>query len=282
MPEIITTTQPTNTPRILTALTIGRALQRHQLPFYSGRLWSLAQYLRETHEWGQIAQLWREVFDEGLETNYLLDAQAEFVQRVDRELFPVELECMDEICGYDGENPLNYPIFITTYGVPYEVGFEEVLQAHCPLLAAMLVAGCSLEIPDTLPVWEWWASVGYPDPDELPREELAWLANNSEQARILLRSLNPPLNGLATLYGCIAKDTDNLFLEIPDGPWQGEYWDMYDAWYWSPGEIRALAKMFAAVREDVERLKNYLNWYYEGRNREIIQTLLKLGEGGNG
>jgi hypothetical protein len=250
-------------PRLPAYGRLRRLLVRRQLPGYH----TIAAWLEEHAARAHIAHLWREVFGVEPAPGYALDAEVAFVGRVCRELFPVDTQTMDDYLN-SGANPLHHGIMVDGWGVAWEVeGFHGIDFAEQPLVAAVVAAGAwQCELADRwlaidevrLDALEWWTDHGYCVDDLSDR--LAWAADPG-QAVALLRRLEPPLDGLATLYQCVAKSSGNPFLDLPGGTVQGEYLDWLWECHWEPVDIRALARAYAQVRDDIARLEHYYTWY---------------------
>ncbi|MBU1878190.1 MAG: hypothetical protein KJ734_04495 [Chloroflexi bacterium] len=218
-----------------------------------------------------MCRLWQEVFQEEdpVAEYSLLDSESEFAARIDRERFPVDFDALNDYLN-SGMDPMQNPIWLAGCGVPWELGcFDDILEylpGAWPMVAACAIARVpSRSEPsevvgddDLVLVEEWWADRGWPDLAAL-QGRLAWL-REPEPAIKRLQRLRAPFDGLATLYQCTIKGTGNPFLDLPSGPWQGEYVADYDYW-WDAADIAALTGLYAAVAPAVARLGAYEKWY---------------------
>jgi len=281
---------------------LQRALVRRRLPRYHAVAFWLSECISRSH----ITYLWREVFAAEPPPGSAFDAQVEFVGRVCQELFPVDTGAMDDLLT-SGADPMEYPIMVGGWGVPWEIeGFHGVHPADRPMVAVVYTAGagrcvavlgyCREDLWLEEPIADWWAGHGLDCaaselPDRLalrlrsPRLRsgqagLAWAAD-PERAEALLRRLEPPLDGLATLYRCVLKGTGNPFLDLPFGAVQGEYLMGGDFdYFWDPGDVRTLARRYAEVRDEVARLDRYYEWFEDtpGAEQHVVETLTRLEE----
>jgi len=255
-------TPPARLPRISS---LRQSLGRRRLPRYG----SVAVHLQEAGDRSYIAQLWQAVFGETRATDDPYEDLCEFARRVDRERFPVDLWATSQSLG-DAERPTEVPIYIGGYGVPWEVvGFDGVDPPDRAMVAVVCTAGVpTLGIPpvatyrDTASrhhddLLTWWAAHGY---DQASIPALTW-PRDPGVAVAVLETLEPPLDGLATLYRCVVKDAENPFLDLPRGYWQGEYVQWEWDWYWDSPSIRELTDLFEQVRAEVERLLEYYAWW---------------------
>lgn len=264
-------------PRVAAVRSI---LDGHRLPGYSPVL----RLLEERYALARPAILWREIFNENMDvqTDDPFQAAAEFAWRVNEELFPVDLEVMDEIFGF-GENPLQYPIPFMGYGVPWELeSIEDVERPAQPMVATVApnVEISALEFPfaDAIEhaleaIDRWWERHGYSSPPQLE-----WPADRAT-AVDLLAELSPPLDGLACLYLTVVKGTGNVFLDVPGEFWQADYLLEYGVPYWTPADVKWLAREFADVREEVARLETYREWFesnYPVSEEMVMRTLMEL------
>lgn len=272
---LATATHPDPYPAagLLTAQAISRRLNRRRLPSYR----AIARQLFEVVGFRlHVSTLWREIFDQPMPDEDPFDAFITFVQKVDRELFPVHLLYMDDLL-YNVEtwqDLVCYPIPYIGYGVPWEVECFSCLEPWAqPMVAALDIAGV---IGDAGTINydsdDYWERLGY---DEIP--DLAWL-RNVDRAVEMLKQLPPPYDGLAAVYHAVCKNTDNLFIAIPSPGWTFEYYMQDDSW--DVAEIAWFAEMYAAGQDDVEALGHYFQWFAHEPNaaRLVMDTLISLEE----
>ncbi|MBN1815351.1 MAG: hypothetical protein JXA14_26200 [Anaerolineae bacterium] len=232
---------------------LAKALEARRLPSYRLMLEELGELSRAI----DAVQLWEHLFHcPAPLNNGIFNFQCELAWRVDKELFPVALHVMDEIL-YCGEDPFDYPIQPAAYGVPWEFMETEDLEPECQPLVTVL------------------ANCGEIESDVLCGEEpgLRWPENGVER----LAALPAPLDGLATLYHCVVKDTGNVFLTCS---LYGEDDYMWGPEYWCVEGVEVLRREYEAVRADVERLAAYKEWFDKtpGAAGRVEQELLALCE----
>ena len=273
--------------RVLTGAAARGVLGWFLLPSYG---W-LSNWLAEARDRAFVSELWGDVFGEPMPYDNVFDAEVAFAQRVDRELFPLDLLAMDDILGMAEYPVLSYPIQVYTYGVPWEMCFgDEISWRDVPMVAAVHAAGLVDESPvyqdiqrhydfgSAFENWigDWWARQGYETEPVLtwPRDRL--------QAMARLRRLPPPLDGLAGVYAAVVKETGSVFFDWPNGYgfYRCEYSDDCFFLCWCSDCVDMLAKAFAAVREDVRRMMAYYDWFNGAGSdgRRVIRALVELEE----
>lgn len=271
--------------RVLTSGVVRRLLDGFRLPSYE----YLGYWLKEAGDREHLADLWKGVFGEAAPEVGVFDSEIAFVGRVNEELFPVDLRVMDSMLGMS-ERPLQYAIPVYSYGVPWEIAVPSELDSwDRPMVAVVYAAGlCKrselfLEMrggnAEDFDDWaaHWWEQQGF---DEAP--VLTW-PKDRERAVRRLKELPAPLNGLAGVYGGVMKNTGSVFFDWPGGYWQGEYAD-FELYCWCTGCIEELRDQFAPVREDVERLIEYIKWWSDSdveQRRRVVEALVGL-EGDDG
>jgi len=252
--------------QLLTARDVVRSLNRFRLPCYSYLAWWLEDFGRSHN----IVDLWRGVFQEDPPAGYSTwDLEIELVQRVHLELFPVDLEVMDMYVN-SGEDPFQAPIPIDGAGIGWEFESLCYLPEYAQPMIAVLVAAGEIDA-DTLDseLEGWWSDRNY---HEIPR--LRWPGDALER----LGQLPDDLNGLATLYHCVMKDTGNEFIDISGGDWAMEYLEDFE--FWTVEGIQRLTREFDQLRDQVYRLQSYLQWFEHtpGSEHRVLSILLDLCE----
>ncbi|MBU0495503.1 MAG: hypothetical protein KKB13_26955 [Chloroflexi bacterium] len=230
-----------------------------------------------------MAQLWQHIFQVDPPVGLpLQEAESAFCERVSRELFPVDLDAIEAELEC-GASVLALPIYIEGSGVPWEVdGLEELddyFPAAWPMVAAVVMAWAgenpaSIVVDGGELVENWWAVRGWANWEQL-QPHLQWLCDPTTAIERLQR-LPPPLDGLASLYWCVAKCSGNPFLDYPPGPWQGDYMDFCWEWCWDVADIQELTRLYAEVRDDLDRLLAYIRWYYASSDAaaQVCEVLL--------
>jgi hypothetical protein len=127
-------------------------------------------------------------------------------------------------------------------------------------------------------VIDWWHEHEQTPPDY---NAIEW-PNYYRRAVRCLELLDTPFDGLAALYECVRGDSGNPFLDSPDMMWRYEY--QYGDYYWDLEDIRQLQRAYGEVRERLEDLQVYLDWYDEQgeyqAGRQVAELLLSI-EGRN-
>jgi hypothetical protein len=229
---------------------------------YSQLLSILVSMLDATHVYG----LWHDVFgDAPPDVQDPLDLECEFVWRVNEELFPIDLNYMDSYVAFE-EDPLNYPISIVGYRIPWESWATEDLPPHVRLLAACLAGHRRV------------------DDDSLVGPAIPWLSlgmeHTVESALQRLSCLDAPFNALSDLVGSALRSTNNVFLDWSGMMFDEEDFDM-DAFYWDVSNVHWLASQFAQARPAVERIQSFAVWFEtlppDEANQRILDALREAG-----
>lgn len=271
----------TDTPRLLSRAGVARLLRRCQVPSYHLVGMALDDILAR----GRILAAWRAVF--GVTPTdpqqYTFDLECEFVARVHRELFPVDLSFLDDFYNSGEGNLLDYWIPFNGYGLPWELSdaMDEVEACATPVLAVLGSLGFLNEndfdidvddMLDDLATW-WYRKSGQaelPAWDRPPGDEAGLKAL---QAR--LRRLPPPLDALADVVDIALKNTGNTFLDSVPWFWDVEYTGGYYGLDWTAENVRELAEEFDRARPAVNRLEAYKRWYDGQVNpREVCARLV--------
>jgi len=284
-------------PRILTREVVVRALNRYRIPSYA---W-MYDLVREYRSRVTILEMWKIAFGAApadLDVHDVLGMQVQFANRVDRELFPVDLTYLDDCVNSGEEDPLDCGLIPETYGLPWEMcDLEELPAGSIPVLAVLAlsefldepgyaVAGSLDGLNESLLGW-WQGAVDEGDLDELPTWGLPVDSGGVQQLRQALALLRPPLNALATVIDTIVKESGNLFLDTPGAFYRAEYDEFWNEdWCWCATCIRELTRLYEPVRERVEQMELYYDWYcphygvVPARRRLVARTLAQLAGGG--
>jgi hypothetical protein len=195
----------------------------------------MLESLGEATDLFQIMELWEGVFhcqpgedDRGS----VLDMQCAFACRVHNELFPLNLEFMDDLVNA-GENPFSCGIPARSYGVPWDVVDPDWLPDEYKPLADVLVR-CGEIMSDECDV------------------DLVWPDDGYEQ----LSTLDAPLDGLSIAYRCVMREDDSIFLSCSED----DDWWMFT---WTVEDIQQLTVLYEQVRSKVAQLESYLVWFGE-------------------
>jgi hypothetical protein len=256
-----------------------------------------ASYLQGLLDSLSIYELWEVIF--GQNKTACADPfslEVEFVQRVNAELFPVDLGAMDQIYyGYDGPI-LDLPIPVAGWRLPWETMVVRELPGYQQAAAACIIAA-SGEIAlyeDDEPPWppdlsaEELLSIrlaGWEDTPEIP-----WLSMDAPPGAAgtaLKRLTSSPLPasnqdglqaaaGLADLVrNAITGPTGNPFLDLSSDPlWDDDY-DYCDIpYYWYPGDIRRLADLYSRARPIVERIEAFRRWFEGFQDAKEAQRIV--------
>lgn len=232
-------------------------------------------WLCTAYESRQVYVLWREVFGEeplACWERSEWDVMMEFLQRVDRELFPVDLQMMNEFYYSLDEEPMNVPVPVSGLRMPWEVLGVEDLPAWQGVAGRLMQENFVSAMADDMGMM--------PEPAE-DLLEITWPGEGEEvveEALGRLRAEGEPWDGLAELLRLSLEPmTGNPFLDWPDeAQWICEY--AYNEFYWTAEDIRYLAEQWAAVKEVGARIANFREWYhvqpdYEAADEMIVARL---------
>lgn len=283
-------------PRVLTRKALARGLNRYRLPSYA---W-MHDLLQEYRSRVNIIELWKTVFGSvpaDLDVHDVLGMQVQFANRVDRELFPVDLTYLDDCLNSGEEDPLDCGLIPETYGLPWEMcDLEELPAGSIPVLAVLALpeilerTGYAVEGELdglNMDLLEWWQeAVEEGDLDDIPTWNLSRDMDGVRRFREALALLRPPLNALATVLDTVARDSGNPFLDTPGSFYRAEYDEFWnEEWCWCASCVKELTRLYEPVRERVEQMRAYYDWYcpyYEvvpHRRRLVVRTLARLVEG---
>jgi len=260
--------------RLLSHHTLRAVLDRYRLPRYS----ALREYLGEYDIYFMALRLWRALFpEESLPQGDAWDVEQTLLDFVSQDLFPLD-DYTDEVAFNAGEHPLGCPIFIESYGLPWEIATLEELGAGVAPLAALVLpalspaawlADTALMMVDQARDWLAERDVTLPDPERF---------SDHAATRVALAALPPPLDGLVTVYCCLCRDTGNMFLDNVPCIWQGDYELWEDMPYWDVEAIRALARQYAEVRVAITQMFTYYEWVERapGAPMRVLRELCAL------
>jgi hypothetical protein len=216
-----------NTNRILSLSTLfAEARQKYTLPSYV----SIANLLDQYFEINDLINLYFDVFKEKIELKQVKGLrwlECKFLNRVDRDLFPLDMDAM-YLCLEDSSLSMAY-IVPMVYGHYFEDTNE--LFENDP--AWILIQHFD----------------GYPSYEEAFYQRLA--------------SLPEPYSGIAVEYLLLTQDTGNIFI---DWTMEGLYNDLlpshpYLVGRWSVTCIEALAQQWKDAKPLIERMETWRGAY---------------------
>jgi len=215
----------------------------------------LAENLTHLEIKAGLYDLWRAVLGEQQPAILLSDSiytlEAEFIKRVDARLFPIDLVMIEEIWWSDEVGPLDYPIPIPGFRIPWEMEPAEDLPPYQQAIAECLAAN---RLGSGDPAIPWLVE----DPASVRGAEDAQPEVGAALAT--LAALTVPLNALADLVRlAILGPFDNPFLDHPPSSWLEDY--ALDVYYWTEENIRYLTERYQEVRDVGERIKAFRNWF---------------------
>lgn len=257
-----TTTTYAPATRLLRLATLLRLAEGFRLPKYS----ALAGVEADVGAYVAAVYLWRVLWPgEPLPHGDALDMECAVIGRIDAELFPLDVEAIDEMlynAADEDVHPLMLPIWPLTYGQPWEACGCRGLDAAITPLAAAAWPG--------LPTDEWMqgeATAGYEDAElYLLQRGLRW----HDQEYLCdwsliqgdLEALTPPLDGLAVAYKCLLRNADNPFFDQVPPFWWGEYGDdLGDGQPYSLAGINHYQRYWAEAGPEIAKLNTYREWY---------------------
>jgi len=256
-------------------LAFKRNLKRLRLPKFS----VIHSYLHVRAYMTYIYGLWQELFDDPPPTHYhyVLDLESAFFWRVQERLFPVGLDVLDMLFNSGAEWLVWHPIPFDGLAVPWEVlEIEDLAPPFRPVVATLSTVLEPRDLAWETTEWqgavaEWWK-----DRDRTTPE---WNLSEGKQGiwrlQESLRCLQPPFDGLADVVDTIVKGTGNLFLDLPEAYWHGEY--MYDdAYYWCPEDVRRIADEYAKVKPAAMRIQTYTEWYGQEKENGAQEKVIAL------
>lgn len=211
-----------------------------------------------------LYDLWRAVLGEQQPAILLSDSiyalEAEFIKRVDARLFPLDLVMIEEVWWSDEVGPLDYPIPINGFRIPWEVEDAEDMAPYQQAIAECLAANRLGHQGPAIP----WLGAGEPEPEEV------------EAALARLKALVVPLNALADLVRlAILGPFDNPFLDCPHSAWREDY--ALDVYYWGVEDIRYLTERYQEVRDVGERIKAFRHWFsVQPDQKQASDTITRL------
>jgi hypothetical protein len=282
--------------RILTREVVVRALNRYRIPSYA---W-MYDLVREYRSRVTILEMWRIAFGAApadLDVHDVLGMQVQFASRIDRELFPVDLWYLDDCLNSGEEDPFDCGLIPETYGLAWEMcDLEEISPGAIPIMAVLALPEILEKTGYTvegeldglnMDLLEWWQeAVEEGDLDDIPTWNLSRDMDGVRRFREALALLRPPLNALATVLDTVARDSGNPFLDTPGSFYRVEYDDFWnEEWCWCASCVKELTRLYEPVRERVEQMRAYYNWYcpyYDvvpHRRRLVVRTLARLVEG---
>jgi len=283
-------------PRVLTRKALARGLNRYRLPSYA---W-MHDLLQEYRSRVNIIELWKTVFGSvpaDLDVHDVYEMQVQFAGRCHHERFPVDLNYLDDCVNSGEEDPLDCGLIPETYGLAWEMcDLEEISPGAIPIMAVLALpeilerTGYAVEGELdglNMDLLEWWQeAVEEGDLDDIPTWNLSRDMDGVRRFREALALLRPPLNALATVLDTVARDSGNPFLDTPGSFYRAEYDEFWnEEWCWCASCVKELTRLYEPVRERVEQMRAYYNWYcpyYDvvpHRRRLVVRTLARLVEG---
>ena len=197
----------------------------------------------------------------------------ELANRVHHEMFPINYDLMND-CGSCGENPLENPVMFQGHGVPWEC--LPVFQLSEYLRPLVAIYGLSTACADACAplAWDemlsdWWDQLPHDRIDSTDPGGFIWpgTPDGIKAMTGRLETLDPPLDGLATLLRCVVKQTGNPFLDMAEGDQCGEYCDGYfDDYYvpWCREDLNRLTEAWLKAKPEVDRMLAFCRWFNSG------------------
>lgn len=278
MSAFTTSTMPSGAHGILSNQAIAAKLRQFVLPRYSILKTILSTYGLA----GTLATLYKKLFDESIPLSESIDELfIDLAYRIDKELFPLDTEYLDREFneGVEVAETMDEWLPYASFGVAWEVESFSDLDPHVQPMVALYVLYYSgnmthnLHYDATEEVYEWWEDHGV---SMNVFEDLSW-PQYPGRAWEAMRALPAPLNGLATLWRCVEKASDNPFLDaVP--MWSYRYIEYDDPEYsWTYDDISYLKEIYP--RGEIEALLAYIDWFAQTpgiATLRVIKALLTL------
>lgn len=242
----------------------------------------------------ELARLHWDIFG-NIPYNGVLDTWGisyEIAGRIHHERFPLELQTMDEFTNSE-ENLLYYDIMPSGAGVYWEgQPISHLKDGIKPLVAIWILSG-HLDFSEgdfagdemLQIVADWTDTINYADlPATENGWEFIWPMDDDGIALMIkrLEELPPPLDGLAPAVRCVAKNTGNPFIDIPETThyyWEGHPWGYY-SYPWTVEGVNELTELYEQVKSEIAQMALLVGWVGVSTNRlyQVISELFTIGQ----
>jgi len=211
--------------------------------------------LVEIWQGNRVSFLWSHIFNDLPAPTSTEDLFIDFANRVNDQLFEIDLDYMGELYYAANENPFDYPIYLYGYRLPWEVASIEELEPYQQPLAAWL---SSWEHDDPVDVWRYFETYRLdalavqlvpPEKTALRRSLVARLGGQPE-----------PFNALADLLAA-AWDLDVQSIFLTCSNLAGEEYAPADLFYWTLEDIHYLTGQYNLARPAIHRIRAYTDWF---------------------
>ncbi len=232
----------------------------------------------------KIMSLYRKLFDHNMPNLHALcksfDLIEELAKEVNQSLFPVDLQSLYQYtCDYGRGSLELIPILVQGEGIPIRVsGLQGLARAVEPLVYALLPVlqeYNEFELPNSSDCNQlnatYWSSYGHHEPPSF-----SWIYDNDEMIKDLLSHLPEPFNGLATLFDCIWRESDNPFLSWCSETIYEDFARQPDYWTWNQECISDLTRLYKEEQAEIKKLHAYYRWCGSNDIDGVIEALLEL------
>jgi len=218
----------------------------------------------------KAARLWVEVFNEPPPNVALEVAEKVFLERVSKDLFPLDEMRVEELI-YNGD-PMAEAIPISGYRIAFEAAAVADLEPYQQAAGAVMTLNY-LQEQD-----EWFfEDIGFP-PD------VWWLAPyaSAEAWRIGLNWLTAQGDlwaGLGQMIYISMQQFANPFLLLPGPDFVDDY--QYTFWYWTLADVRLLAAYWQEAQPVVTQIEAFKSWFEAApaqNHYAVMEMLAKCSE----
>lgn len=222
------------------------------------RLSAVLELLRED-ETLQLLLLWHTLFPNAPVA--LEDLEDELLSRIDKELFPVDLNVIWQGYMEIGEPLFNCALWIEPFSIAWEDGcsLDSWHMARCvgyPLYGLLMecASGTMYDVEDFPDV-----AIAYLDAHGiyLPEDSGDVVCCYQDMISVL-ESLRPPLDGTAFVLKCLCRRDGNLFIDYSPDDENSAFDYLYG---FNENDIRELAAMYNKIRTDVQKYEAYQAWF---------------------